>query len=149
MSFIRTFAAASLAVFTASVVSAAPNGAADANKFQSFQSESTARLAEKPLLGLYWANSIARQVNVASVDHPSTCIFCVHAQVPLNRDKIFPVVTPEWGGSAGNGLLAYAEEDPSKNDGCKSGTTVEVRTYNFSSGTIVASDSVLFYLIIP
>ncbi len=79
---------------------------------------------------------------VDAVDHASTGIYCVTSKSKLNFNEIYPEVTIEWGNSSGSLLLAYWESEGSD---C-SDTEIEVRTYDFSSGTAELSDNVAFVL---
>ena len=60
-------------------------------------------------------------------------------------EEVVPAVTVEWGASSGNALLAFYRDD---SNSCPDGY-IEVRTYNFESGTPVADDTVAFTIVVP
>jgi hypothetical protein len=83
-----------------------------------------------------------RSKGVASVTNPATGEYCVTPSSKLDFSAIYPVVTIDWGASSGTQLLAFWD---SNDNGCSS-AEIEVRTYDFSSGTPILFDHVAFVL---
>ena len=82
---------------------------------------------------------------VANVTNPDVGIYCIQpSSKAINIDKIVPVVSVEWGYSAGDALLAFYEYGTYD---CPAGY-IEVRTYNFGTGTPVLADTVAFTIIV-
>jgi hypothetical protein len=76
---------------------------------------------------------------VASITNPATGIYCIVPSTPLTSAQL-PIVTPEWGGSHGNSVLADLDHF---NVTCASGQ-IEVRTFDFASGPAILSEKVGF-----
>jgi hypothetical protein len=90
-------------------------------------------------------SGVVRAKGVKAVTHPNTGIYCIKPSGTWNVAKAVPAVTVEWGYSSGNALLAYYETGVYD---CPTGY-IEVRTYNFGSGTPVLEDSVAFTIVVP
>jgi hypothetical protein len=89
---------------------------------------------------------LSRKKNVTSVTNPSTGVFCIEPAVALNFKHIYPLVSVEWGDSLGNALLAFWRDTTLGTD-CPAGW-LEVQTFDFGSGSAVASQDVAFDLVI-
>ena len=89
--------------------------------------------------------TIIRSAGVHKVTHPVTGVYCIKPKGTWAVTKVVPAVSAEFGYSNGESLLAYyysaALDCPDKN--------IEVRTYDFSSGTSIASDHVAFTIVVP
>ena len=85
-----------------------------------------------------------RSVGVTKVTHPGKGVYCVKPSVALDFTAIYPQVTVEWGNSSGTDLLAFVQ-DAAPN--CVAGY-LEVRTYDFSTGTPLLSNNVAFFLVV-
>jgi|HubBroStandDraft_1064217.scaffolds.fasta_scaffold12033_2 hypothetical protein len=89
----------------------------------------------------------ARSKNVSEFSNPSTGIYCVLPSVSVNVEKDYPLVSIEWGYSAGAALMAYWI-DVSAYTNCPSGY-LEVITYDFNAGGYpVLSSNVAWDLVI-
>lgn len=85
---------------------------------------------------------LARAKNVTKVTHPGTGIYCVTPKSGvITLSQITPLITPEWGSSSGNGLLAYYSESKLN---CAA-STLEIHTFD-TTGT--ASNGVSFYMVV-
>jgi hypothetical protein len=84
-----------------------------------------------------------RSKNVASVSSPSVGIYCFAPTTAQNLDKIYPLVSVEWGWSSGNSLVAMVR-DTAEFTNCAAGE-LEVRTFDLTG---VPSGSVAFYLML-
>lgn len=85
---------------------------------------------------------IARAKNVTKVTHPATGVYCVTPKSGvISLSQITPLITPEWGSSGGNGLLAYYSESKLS---CPA-STLEIHTFDTSGG---ASNFVSFYMVV-
>jgi hypothetical protein len=107
----------------------------------------TAATAGKQTLALIYSPIYAGSllsVGVASVTNPNTGIFCVAPKKPIYAGNA-PSVSVEWGSSLGSSIEAFLEYG--QND-CPSGN-IEVRTFDFSSGTATASENVAFIVTSP
>ncbi len=89
--------------------------------------------------------AILRSAGVSKVTHPSAGIYCIKPIGTWDISKVVPSVTPEAGFSNGDSLLAYyysgAAECPAK--------YIEVKTFNFSTGTSQLADNVAFTIVVP
>ena len=85
---------------------------------------------------------LARAKNVAKVTHPGTGVYCVTPKSGvITLSQITPLITPEWGSSSGDGLLAYYSESKLN---CAA-STLEIHTFD-TTGT--ASNGVSFYMVV-
>lgn len=85
---------------------------------------------------------LARAKNVSKVTHPGAGIYCVTPKSGvINLSQITPLITPEWGSSSGNGLLAYYSESKLN---CAA-NTLEIHTFDTSGS---ASNGVSFYMVV-
>jgi hypothetical protein len=90
---------------------------------------------------------VIRAKGVVFVSNPFTGVYCITPGVSLNRSKIYPLVSIEWGESSGNALLAFWRDTRLGTD-CGSGQ-LEVQTFDFNAGGYpVASQNVAFDLVI-
>lgn len=91
---------------------------------------------------LYALASIS--VGVAGLTNPGTGIFCIAPKKAISA-TVAPTVTVEWGASLGNNLEAFYEQAAAD---CPTGN-IEVRTFDFSSGTATAAQNVAFIVTVP
>lgn len=96
-------------------------------------------------IGPHAANYVYRAKGVQEVTHPETGVYCIKPSGTWSVAKVVPAVTVEWGASSGNALLAFYRDD---SNSCPAGY-IEVRTYNFDSGTPVEEDTVAFTIVVP
>jgi len=83
-------------------------------------------------------------VGIAGVTNPGTGIFCVAPKKAIYAKNV-PSVAVEWGSSLGSSIEAFYEQGGSD---CPAGN-IEVRTFDFSSGTATASQNVAFSVSAP
>ena len=82
---------------------------------------------------------------VANVTNPNVGIYCIEpSSKAINIKKVVPVVSIEWSYSVGSALLAFYDYG---SPDCPAGY-IEVRTYNFGTGTPVLADTVAFTIIV-
>ena len=87
---------------------------------------------------------VIRAKGVADVTNPGVGIYCIKPSTKMDLTTVIPVVSVEWGFSSGNSLLAFYFDYTQFSSGdCPAGY-LEVLTYDFASGTPVASDTVAF-----
>jgi hypothetical protein len=107
-----------------------------------FTTNAKLALSYSPLVGLI------RSVGVKSVTNPDTGVFCITPSVALNLSEIYPLVSIEWGESAGNALMAFWRDTSIDDNDCGEGL-LEVQTFDFNAGGYpVVSESVAFDLVI-
>jgi len=136
-----------------SVSAASNNGAAETNEQALEGAEAVAPPAATTgsharLVALIdQRGTIIRSAGVRKVTHPSNGVYCIRPRGTWNLEKVVPAVSVELGYSTftGNPLLAYyysaAIECPDN--------YIEVRTYEFSSGTAVPAETVGFTIVVP
>lgn len=123
-----------------------PNGSNQSPKASDTTAQPPGPLQTSALLAVWVApgGTIQRSVNVQKVRHVGAGLYCVLPKLEVDKKNTYPVATPQWDGSVGSSLLAYYQDG--KGD-CKK-LELEVRTYDFSTGTPVLSDTVGFYLFV-
>jgi hypothetical protein len=100
------------------------------------------------LVGLISAsatNFVVRGLGLKEVTHPSEGVWCIKRKSTWGISKIVPSVTVEWGHSTGLALMAFYVDGVFS---CPAGN-IEVRTYDFGTGTPVLSDNVAFTIVVP
>ena len=87
---------------------------------------------------------VIRAKGVADVTNPGVGIYCIKPSAKMDLTTVIPIVSVEWGFSIGSALLAfYFDYTQFVSGDCPAGY-LEVRTYDFVSGTPVLSDTVAF-----
>jgi hypothetical protein len=91
--------------------------------------------------------SVISAKGFTAVSNPSTGQICLELANGI-QIRTAPVVSVDWSNSSGSGLLAFWRP---ANAGCPGATprTVNVTTFNFSSGTPTAANTVAFVVLVP
>ena len=98
------------------------------------------------LRGVSPSFATGRVKNFSAVTNAATGIYCLTPSGGVTEEGSAPVVTVEWGTSAGSNLSAYWEEGTHD---CAAGQ-FEVRTYIFAAGgNNVESNNVAFTIAVP
>jgi hypothetical protein len=138
-------AAAALSIASSAFAGPVPNnGAAAAAKqaaegAQPFTTGSVARMAilYSPLSGTI------RSKGVLTVTSPDVGIYCVTPMTAIRQTKFYQSVSPEWGWSSGNSLVAMARDNADGFTSCPNAGDFEVRTFDLTGN---ASGLVAFFL---
>lgn len=92
---------------------------------------------------------ISRSKNIRKVTNANAGIYCIYtvSSVKLDPANTYPTVTVEWSDSGGNALEAFIVDS---RQNCGSGAdidhTLEVKTFDLSSGAPIPNNNVAFYL---
>jgi len=103
----------------------------------------------KARMALYYNPFVGpvRAKGVKRVTIPQTGIYCIRTKKKIDMRKVVPSVTVDRTYSTGADALAHWAGSPTNCPG--SGRWIEVRTYRFSGGSVVAAGTVGFALIVP
>jgi hypothetical protein len=137
---LRLAAAASLLVGAAQAQTAGETANAPMKRLPTIVPAGSPRSSTLTIAFIYspYYGTVLNQ-GVASISNPNNGIYCITPSTPLSSSQL-PIVTPEWGGSHGNSVLADLDHF---NVICPSGQ-IEVRTFDFASGPAVLSEKVGF-----
>jgi hypothetical protein len=119
------------------------NGAAAAARQAAEGAQPMAAYSTTKMAVLYSPfNGIIRGRNVSNVSNPDVGIYCVTPAHAINQGKFYQSVSPEWGWSSGNSLVAMARDNADGYTSCNTGD-FEVRTFDLTGA---ASSVVAFFL---
>ena len=139
-------AAAALSIASAAFAGPMPNNGAAAAAKQAAegaqQIASTGSVARMAILYSPLSGTI-RSKGVANVTSPDTGIYCVTPMVAIRQTKFYQSVSPEWGWSSGNSLVAMARDNADGFTSCPNAGDFEVRTFDLTGN---ASGLVAFFL---
>jgi hypothetical protein len=140
----RTVAALTASFLVAAAAHAAPatNNGASASQLAAAKAVPMATTAKMAILYSPISGTI-RSKNVVSVTNPDVGIYCFAPATAQNLNKIYPLVSVEWGWSSGNSLAATVR-DTAEFTSCGAGE-LEVRTFDFNGSP---SGVVAFYLML-
>ena len=139
-------AAAALSIASAAFAGPMPNnGAAAAAKQAAEGAQPFTNAAGGAKMAILYSpfNGTIRAKNVLTVSSPSTGIYCVSPLVVINQQAHYQSVSPEWGWSSGNSLVAMARDNADGFTSCPNAGDFEVRTFDLTGN---ASGLVAFFL---